>query len=190
MMPVIVNHGDTVLSPDLKSPVRTSKAFEPVTNLFRSEVQFEPDGYGSECILNIMAARNVERERPKPFALGLNHKDGLRRTQLHFRNRNVRSALNSVTHHGTPELRQQLLQQVAPGRVGAGDYGAEERHFIDEGDKGRGNLVEIAIMVQVLPVYVGDYGNGRQQVKKGPIALIRFHDHKLALAQPRARAES
>src|SRR5262249_19748151 len=73
--------------------------------------------------------------------------------------------------------------------VGARHDGAVERHLVGEVDERLLEVVEAAVVLEMLVVDVRNHRNRRKQFEERPIALVRFSDHQLAAAEPRIAAE-
>ena len=73
--------------------------------------------------------------------------------------------------------------------VGAGDDRAVERHFVREVDERLLQIVEPAVVFEMLVVDVRNHRNRRKQLQERPVAFVRLGHHQLAAAQPRVAAE-
>src|SRR5579884_1619151 len=70
----------------------------------------------------------------------------------------------------------------------AEDRRAIERNFIDELGEGVLNIGESRVMIQMLAVDVGDYGDDGRELKKRSVAFVRFDHQNGAFAHARVRA--
>ena len=61
---------------------------------------------------------------------------------------------------------------------------AVERHAGDELVVARGHRLDVAPVVQMLGVHVGDDGDGRGQAQEAAVALVRFNHHPVAGTEP------
>jgi hypothetical protein len=73
--------------------------------------------------------------------------------------------------------------------VGARDDGAVERHLVGEVDERLLQVVEPAVVFEMLVVDVRHHRNRRKQFQKRSIAFVRLGDHQLSPPEPRVAAE-
>ena len=72
--------------------------------------------------------------------------------------------------------------------IDAQHRGAVEGHVLDELDEGVLDLVEPAIMVEMLGIDVGDDRDRAVEAQEAAVALVGLDHHPVALAEPRVRA--
>ena len=65
---------------------------------------------------------------------------------------------------------------------------AIKRQIFDEGTKRFFNRIEGFEMIEMLGINIGNNGNIRWQLEKGPIGLIGLNHHPFAVTKPRIRA--
>ena len=58
-----------------------------------------------------------------------------------------------------------------------------ERHLVDEVDKGRADLVEIAVVVEMVGIDIGDHGDRRRKFEERAVGLVGLGDQELPLAE-------
>ena len=73
------------------------------------------------------------------------------------------------------------------GMVDAQDRRAVEGDVVDEFDEGVFHPVEIAVMVEMLGVDIGDHRDGPVEPEEAAVALVGLHHHPVAIAQSRVR---
>ena len=66
---------------------------------------------------------------------------------------------------------------------------AVERHLVGEVDERLLQVVEAAVVLEVLVIDVRHHRNRRQQLQERPVAFVRLGDHQLAASEPRVAAE-
>ena len=76
------------------------------------------------------------------------------------------------------------------GMIDAKHRKTVERHVLDETLEGVAHLVEGAVIIEMVGVDVGDDGDHRRKAQESAVALVGFHHHPFAGAQPRIGAVS
>ena len=74
------------------------------------------------------------------------------------------------------------------GVIQAQEGGAVEGHVLDELDEGALDRVEIAIVIEMLGIDVGDHRERTVEAQEAAVALIGLDHHPVARAQARVRA--
>ena len=76
-------------------------------------------------------------------------------------------------------------EQPLHARIIAADHvEAVKGNLVHEADEGFVNGLLISVMVQMIPVHVGDDVDDRQQAEEGAVGLVRLRDEILALPEP------
>ncbi len=73
--------------------------------------------------------------------------------------------------------------------VETGDDAAVERHLVGEVDERLLQVVEPAVVFEMLAIDVRNHRHRRKQFEKRSVAFVRFHHHQLAAAESRVAAE-
>ncbi len=74
------------------------------------------------------------------------------------------------------------------GMVDAQDCRTVERHVLDEFEEGALDRLEVTVMFEMLGIDIGNHGDRAIEPQKAAVALVRLHDHPIAIAQPRVGA--
>jgi hypothetical protein len=151
------------------------------------DAEMQGDGDGGECVADVVVARDgqaavgdrraivAEDVEAHPAAFG---------AQIH---RAEVGAFGEAVGHDAPvaHLGGQIPQF---GMIGAEDGEAVEGDLLHEAEKARAQGVEVAPVVEVFGVDVGDDGDGRRQAVERAVRFVGLDHCPVALAQPRVRA--
>ncbi|OIQ72553.1 hypothetical protein GALL_458230 [mine drainage metagenome] len=91
-------------------------------------------------------------------------------------------------HLGMGAVGAHLALEAGPHRRGMGIIQAQEHrtiegHLVGEGHEGILDLLQVAVVIQVLAINVGDHGEGGIQQQEAAIALVRLGHQEGPLAQ-------
>ena len=146
---------------------------------------------GGERVLDIVAARHRQFDALDPaeraIPLAQRHVEAIAaRNRRHVLAANVGLCGETVSHHAA--VAHFGDHRLHFGVIDAEQRAAVERHVLDEFDEGVLHLVERTVVIEMLGIDVRHDGNGAVEAKEGTIALVRFHDHPVALAKARVGA--
>src|ERR1700683_3907225 len=105
--------------------------------------------------------------------------------QPYFADYQVRLARRAVSDHRTLYQRQNRLHVRLADTE---NHGAVKRHAIRKLQKYFLNFLQRVVMVQMLAVDGGDYGQHRSKQQEGSVAFVRLDYHVFAAADGRVRA--
>src|SRR6266850_5044742 len=188
MMTVIVDHRDvTGTTQDLKSALDSREAGQRPLNGCERDLEVQPHPDRRERVEHVVAARDLERDFPEEGLALIDLEAAGHAHELQAARDEIRARLEPVRDDPLLDPREQELDVRL---VQAEHRRAVEGHLVDERDEGVADRVEAPVVVEVLGVDGRDDRDRRRQLQERAVGLVGFGDEKLALPEPRVRAEA
>ena len=163
-----------------------------------------PDGHRRQRVLQVVPPRHLQRQRRRATCRRSARRSSDRRAAASYHasrdtdsgTEHRRRSAGRCSRRQPTRGRRSITRRVIRGRtaarcsiVGARDDAAVERHLVGEVDERLLQVVEAAVVLEVLVVDVRNHRNRRKQFQKRPVALVRLRHHELAASEPRVAAE-
>src|SRR3990172_7267659 len=188
VMAVIVDDGDPVdLALDLEAALHAAETPERGTDYLDVDVELPRHGDRGETVIDIVYPGDGKLE---PAEVPAAVRDPEPRSK-----RSERNILRLIVGLGAHPVRQIPLLNKGDQRLDMlfveAEYGdAVERDFVDEQKERVLDLVDVLVVIEVFRVDVRHHGDGRRQLEKAPVALVRFGNEEFALSELGIRAEA
>src|ERR1700677_4029921 len=181
MMAVIVNQGDAAkLAFDFEAPAYAGKLCEARANQVCRDVERKAHGGSRSGVAHVVNSRRRRQPEDSEIVVMIFQAKLARESdQPHFADDQVRLARCAVSDHRTLYLRQNRLHVRL---VDTEDHRAVKRTAVRKLQKNFLNFLQRMVMVQMLAVDGGDYGQHRSKQQERAVAFVRFDHHVFALA--------
>ena len=196
-MTVVVHDEDAArLAAHVEAPFRALELVQPRRHALERNAEFQPHGDGGQRVQQVVMPGDVqfkgtqrgERLRRIGRTAGAAPHCGAdaHRSEDDVGRGHIRSVGHAVGHHppGHPPGHSGEV-----GIVRTADDGAEEGHLVGEIDERLPEVVEAAVVFQVLVVDVRNHRHCGKQFQERPIALVGLRHHQLAASEPCVAAE-
>ena len=181
-MPVVVHHQDaSFLALDLEPPIGILKAGQSLGNLLESNVQLQPHGHGGNGIQDTVMAGDLQPDDAERLSMLAQRIGRAKILEFDVRSHQIGLIACSIGHNAALNARNDRLDVWI---LKAEHRGAVKRHFVRKGHKCGLDLGQVRVMIEVFSVDGCNHCDGRGQLEKGPVALIRFGDDEIPLSKP------
>ena len=188
MVAIVIDDGDTVNFTDLgKAPLDAAKVIKALGDLLVGHAHFKADGHRSNRVLDIMAARHRQCDilDGSRFAITVAH-DHVKAVATGDRGDidTLDVGLSGKTISNDPPVADAGQHRLHFGMVDAQDRGAVKGYILDKLDETVLDLVEAAIMIEMLGIDIGNDRDRAVEPQKAAVAFVGFDDHPLAGTKP------
>ena len=158
----------------------TAEITEALGDRRERHIQLHTDGDRSQRVEDIVPARHTDIQSAELISPIVHHELCAVTLVDDFRGLEIRLAGEPVSHQAFFDLGNHPLQVMI---IETQHDQPVEWHLVDKIDKGRANLIEILVVVEMVLIDIGDHGNGRRQLQERTIRFVGLGNQELALAE-------
>ena len=181
MMPVVVDHAHASrFAARLEAAAHAAEPRQRLGDQREAHLDLETDRDRRQRVQHVVVAGHVQFQRTERASERLDLKARAMRQQLHVARAHLALLAGSVARVTLGDRGQNLAHLRV---VGAHNAGAIEGHAIRKVGERLTQSLDIAEVIQMLAVDVGDHRDRRRQAQERAVALVGFGHQELAMAE-------